>query len=392
MEVKPGYKLTEVGLIPKDWDVKPLKHISPRQSVGLVINPSTYYDKAGTVPLLLGSHVHENAIDATAANRISESSNRQLAASRLDTGDLVTVRVGEPGTTAVVPLDLDGCNCASMMIVRRHPSFDSHWLCAAMNSRIGRGQVEKVQYGTAQKQFNISHAVDFCFGVPPLPEQRAIAEALGDVDALLGGLDRLIAKKRDLTQAAMQQLLTGQTRLADFVEKWETKTLGSFLEIKKGELITEAYAVRGSIPVVAGGKQPAYFHNRANRSGKTITISGSGASAGFVAFYASPIFASDCSTISEGKGYSLEFVYFLLRGRQDELYRAQTGGAQPHIHPNDLRPFVVSVPKSHEQASIAAVFSDMDAELAALEQRRDKIRDLKQAMAQDLLTGRTRLV
>jgi type I restriction enzyme S subunit len=82
-----------------------------------------------------------------------------------------------------------------------------------MNSQLGRRQVEHVQYGTAQKQFNISDAVDFQFAVPPAIEQHAIAAVLSDVDALLGGLDRLIAKKRDLKQAVMQQLLTGQTRL-----------------------------------------------------------------------------------------------------------------------------------------------------------------------------------
>ena len=175
MELKPGYKQTEVGVIPEEWEVKPLKRLSPSQSVGLVINPSTYYDKAGTVPLLVGSNVSENAIDSTTSNRITKASNEMLPASRLVAGDLVMVRVGEPGVAAVVPPELNGCNCASMMIIRQHPSFDSHWLCCMMNSRHGRQQVEHVQYGTAQKQFNISDAVDFLYLVPPLPEQHAIA-------------------------------------------------------------------------------------------------------------------------------------------------------------------------------------------------------------------------
>jgi type I restriction enzyme S subunit len=228
MEVKPGYKQTEIGVIPEDWEVKPLKQISPRQSVGLVINPSTHFDKAGTVPLLVGSNVSENSIDSTTANRITQASNDLLAASRLAAGDLVMVRVGEPGVTAVVPPELDGCNCASMMIVRRDRTFDSHWLCCAMNSQHGREQVGHVQYGTAQKQFNISDAVDFRYAVPPIAEQRAIAAALRDVDALLKGLTRLIAKKCDLKRAAMRQLLTGQTRLPGFHGKWRTTALKSF--------------------------------------------------------------------------------------------------------------------------------------------------------------------
>ena len=161
--LRAGYKKTEVGVIPDDWDAKPLRDISPRQSVGLVINPSTYFDKSGTVPMLVGSNVRANAIDWEAAKRITTASNQSLPASRIYSGDLVMVRVGEPGTTAVIPPEHDGCNCASMMIVRKHPSFDSRWLCFAMNSPLGRSRVSGVQYGTAQKQFNISDAVGFIY-------------------------------------------------------------------------------------------------------------------------------------------------------------------------------------------------------------------------------------
>jgi type I restriction enzyme S subunit len=227
---------------------------------------------------------------------------------------------------------------------------------------------------------------------PPLPEQRSIAATLSDVDALISGLDQLIAKKRDLKQAAMQQLLTGKQRLPGFSGEWEVKRLGDVIEIKKGQLITENDAIKGNVPVIAGGKKPSYFHNRPNRIGKTITISGSGANAGYVAFFNTPIFASDCSTISEGASYSIEFIYFVLHLRQEEIYKAQTGGAQPHIHPSDLMPLIVNIPDASEQRTIATVLADMDAELAALEQRRDKTRDLKQGMMQELLTGRIRLV
>jgi type I restriction enzyme S subunit len=119
MAVKKGYKQTEVGVIPEDWDVKRLKEISPSQSVGLVINPSTYYSPSGTVPLLVGSNVKENSIDWASANKITDEGNQQIPASQLFAGDLVMVRVGDPGVTAVVPKELEGANCASMMIIRR---------------------------------------------------------------------------------------------------------------------------------------------------------------------------------------------------------------------------------------------------------------------------------
>ena len=246
--------------------------------------------------------------------------------------------------------------------------------------------------GTVARLYNDNLKTKIYVATPPLPEQRAIAEALGDADALLASLDRLIAKKRDLKQAAMQQLLAGQTRLPGFREQWEEKRVGDVVQIKKGELISSGTVLSGEIPVIAGGKQPAYFHAYANRFGRTITISASGASAGYVALYDQPIFASDCSTISESKTYCLDFVFYQLLSKQQAIYKAQTGGAQPHIHAKDLNPILFSFPHLLEQAAIAKVLSDMDAELAALETRREKTRALKQAMMQELLTGKTRLV
>ena len=123
--IPDGYKQTEIGVIPEDWSVKKLKEISPSQSVGLVINPSSYYAVDGTIPMLVGSHVRENRINWKNANKISPESNNKLPASRLNEGDLVTVRVGEPGVTAVIPPELDKANCASMMIVRKGDKFDS---------------------------------------------------------------------------------------------------------------------------------------------------------------------------------------------------------------------------------------------------------------------------
>jgi len=230
------------------------------------------------------------------------------------------------------------------------------------------------------------------FACPPPSEQRAIADALSDADALISELDQLIAKKRDLKQAAMQQLLTGQRRLPGFIEIWEKRPLGDVVKIQKGQLITNKTLSPGNVPVIAGGKQPAYFHAFANRSGRTITISASGASAGYVALYNVPIFASDCSTVSESPDYNLDFIYYQMASKQQIIYKSQTGGAQPHVHAKDLNPIMFFFPPLAEQGAIAAVLSDMDAELSALEARRDKAIALKRGMMQELLTGRIRLV
>lgn len=414
MEVKPGYKQTEVGVIPEEWEVKPLKRISPRQSVGLVINPSTYFDKAGTVPLLVGSNVSENAIDSTTANRITKASNELLPASRLVAGDLVTVRVGEPGITAVVPPELDGCNCASMMIVRQHSSFDSHWLCCMMNSKHGRQQVEHVQYGTAQKQFNISDAVDFLYPVPPIPEQRAIAEALNDGGALLGALDGLIAKKRDLKQAAMQQLLTGQTRLPGFHGEWKVKRLRELADIRSGGTPNtgEPRFWNGDIPWSTPTDITALNGRKyLSETSRMITRHGLKASSAEMIPAHSIVMTSratigECAintvSVSTNQGFKnfipfatidVDFLYYLLTTQKQGLISLCGGSTFLEIGKTQLAAYQVRLPSDQaEQTTIAEVLTDMDAELAGLEQRREKTRALKQAMMQELLTGKTRLV
>ena len=182
-----------LGEIPAHWDVRPLKRISPEITVGVVVNPSTYVRMDG-VPFLYGSDIQEGRIVAHAARRMSEEDSKSLSKSCLRPGDLVCVRVGAPGVTAVVPPELAGANCASVLIVRHTGSFESKWLCYVMNSRSVRYQVELVQYGAAQEQFNVAHAAEFLVPLAPQAEQRAIAAFF---DRETAKIDTLITKVRD---------------------------------------------------------------------------------------------------------------------------------------------------------------------------------------------------
>lgn len=199
---------------PRHWQTKRLRHISDFIVVGVVVNPSSYVTDEGVV-FLLGGDVREMRIDTTDCKRCSpESSNGPLVKSRLDAGDLVVVRVGYPGVAAVVPPELAGGNVASMMLVRRHSRYCSQWLAYAFNSQVGRDQVEIVQYGAAQKQFNISHAVDFAFPFPPLPEQAAIAayldEETGKLDALVGKVEEAVERLQEYRTALITAAVTGK--------------------------------------------------------------------------------------------------------------------------------------------------------------------------------------
>ena len=172
--------------------------------------------------------------------------------------------------------------------------------------------LEKFATGSGVPTLNRNDVHSFEVLVPSCSEQKSIAEALSDTDSLIQSIEKLIDKKKKIKQGAMQQLLTGKKRLPGFSGEWEIKKLGDIVSINKGQLITEKDAQDGTIPVIAGGKKPSYYHSFSNRQGKTITISASGANAGYVGFYTEPIFASDCSTIGENDRYSIEFIYYQL--------------------------------------------------------------------------------
>ena len=396
MEVKAGYKQTDIGVIPTEWDEKSAGELSPFVTSGSR-GWARYYSNRGSLFVRI-TNLSREVIYPDLTNQklvdLPRSATEGLRTA-LQAGDIlvsITADIGIIGyvddqfpTPAYINQHIA---CVRFPPEKVNSKFASYYLAS---SGPQKRFAEATDVG-AKSGINLNTVRALRLVCPPLPEQQAIANALSDVDQLIASLDQLIAKKRDLKQAAMQQLLTGKTRLAGFSGEWKTKRLGEVVAIVKGQLITQDTVVDGTIPVIAGGKKPAYFHNIANRFGKTITVSGSGASAGYVAKYDEPIFASDCCTISEGSTYDLDYIYYYLLSRQSHIYRSQTGGAQPHIHPKDLQPMIVGIPSHGEQVAIAATLSDMDAELTELAHRRDKTIALKQGMMQELLTGRTRLV
>ena len=228
---------------------------------------------------------------------------------------------------------------------------------------------------------------------PTITEQQHIAEALSNIDQLIFSLSKIIEKKRLIKQGAMQQLLTGKKRLPGFDGNWKECELGTIVNIQRGSMLKSSEYQFGNIPVIAGGITPAGFHNIANRNGRTITISASGANAGYISYYKEPIFATDCSTISESNDYFIDYIYYALLLKQKEIFRLQTGGAQPHIHPKDIAPLKIAIPFTYkEQAAVANILTTMDNEIESLEEEQDKYIQLKEGMMKKLLTGQIRLV
>jgi len=179
--------------------------------------------------------------------------------------------------------------------------------------------------------------------------------------------------------------LTGE-RYKDVVElvnqKWPTVELGEVCNIEKGTSITKTKVTDGKIPVIAGGQQPAYYHNQSNREGKTITVSASGAYAGFVNYFDYPIFVSDCTTIKTKDERTLltDFVFSLLKSRQAEIYKFQNGAAQPHVYGKDLAKIKIPLPPIEIQKEIIEqievkqnAIDHAKAIISSLERERDDI-------------------
>ena len=387
--IPAGYKQTEVGVIPEDWEVAALGDIGDCL-IGLTYSPNNVKDQ-GTL-VLRSSNIQDGSlafddnvyVDAAIPERIV-----------VQDGDiLVCVRNGSRrliGKCALLDSRVAGQTFGAFMSVFRTP--DSAFVFQQFQSDLIKRQIDE-NIGATINQITNANLNAFKIPLPTDPQERiAIAAALSDVDALLAKLDQLIAKKRDLKQAAMQQLLTGQTRLPGFSGAWEVKPFGEVLSRVNGkgfQIQSSDYQETGDHPVVDQGKEAVIgFSDRADKvfhcpSGGVIVFGDHTCIVKFVDF--DFVVGADGTQIMVGKnGQSARFHAYQL-----EYSGIPTTGYNRHFKFVKEREFLT--PTLPEQTAIATVLSDMDAELAALEARRDKTRALKQGMMQELLTGRIRLV
>lgn len=387
MELREEYIQTDIGMIPRDWSSLLLKNCCWFQEGPGLRN---WQFTSNGIKVINVTNLVAGYLDLEKTDRhitLSEF-EKMYKHFEIDENDIVVASSGNSYAKVAVVRKQDLPLVMNTSVIRFKPSkkIEYKFLLAFLNSKLFKNQIDLMITGGAQPNFGPYHLNKVVINIPSsLSEQTAISSTLSDTDQLISSLEKLIEKKKNIKQGAMQQLLKPKSVMG-------LKKLEDILEIKKGQLITEGTATSGDIPVIAGGKKPSYFHNKANRFNKTITISGSGANAGFVSFHETPIFASDCSTIEEGSTYSIKFIFYNLQMMQNSIYKAQTGGAQPHIHPSDLYPLEISFPDLNVQNSISTILSDMDNEINALEKKLSKTILIKQGMMQNLLTGKIRLV
>jgi restriction endonuclease S subunit len=175
--------------------------------------------------------------------------------------------------------------------------------------------------------------------------------------------------------------------------KWQTMKLGELADVLRGSTITRKEVSPGEVPVIAGGQTPSCYHNVSNRDGKTITVSASGAYAGYVQYFEMPIFASDCSTIKvkDENLTSPKFLFYMLQASQRVIYRFQRGSGQPHVYPSQLVGLDIPVPPINEQHKIVELLEDhlsrLDAALLDVKQAKIKAAQFRRSLLQAAFTG-----
>ncbi|MBI3654235.1 MAG: restriction endonuclease subunit S [Acidobacteria bacterium] len=389
-EVKSGYKQTEVGVIPEGWESMSCADLCIKIQDGTHFSPTV---RGHDYLYLTSKNIRFGFLDISTADRI-DAAQHEAIYKRCDVkhGDLLLTKDGaNTGNAALNTLTEQFSLLSSVAFLRfdakKHSTEYFLQQCLSVQ---GQQRMKDAMSGNAITRFTLEKIRKLRFPVAPLHEQRAIAEALSDVDELLGGLERLIAKKRDLKQAAMQQLLTGKTRLPGFHGEWEVKRLDQFAPLQRGFDLPTSQIKRGDYPVVYSNGIQNYHAKFMVKAPGVVT--GRSGTIGNVHFVKQDFWPHNTALwVTDFKSNDPKFVFYFLTSVG--LERFGTGSGVPTLNRNDVHEFRVSVPPSPvEQTAIAAVLSDMDAELTALEQRRDKTRALKQAMMQELLTGKTRLI
>jgi type I restriction enzyme S subunit len=404
MEVKPGYKQTELGAIPEDWGIDSLSNKTSK--IGSGITPTggeRVYKKEGK-PFIRSQNVGWGSLNLTDVAFIDLSTHESFIGTEIKDADLLLNITGASiGRCSIANEKIVGGNVNQhVCIIRVNQSeLNPRYVLFVTLSRIGQAQIDSFQAGGNRQGLNFEQIGRIIVPIPPLPEQTAIATALSDMDALISGLDRLIEKKRAIKQAAMQELLTGKRRLPGFIGEWNNETLEKLiicldnLRVPINEV--QRANMQGIYPY-CGANGVLDYVNDYLIDDDVILIAEDG---GYFDEYATrpiaykmkgKIWVNNHAHILKAKDkLCQDFIFYSLVHKNILDYLS--GGTRAKLNKSELFKIQIIIPNDpKEQTAIATVLSDMDAEISALENRRAKTLSLKQGMMQELLTGRIRLV
>lgn len=404
MQVKTKFKQTEVGLIPDDWQPKRLGDVTtfvggsqpPRST--FVFRP-----KNGYVRLVqIRDYKSDDFKTFVPAHLVTRSCTRE---------DVMIGRYGPP--IFQILRGIEGAYNVALIKAIPSSAIERDYLYHFLkNDRLFTFVELLSRRSSGQTGIQLPDLREFPLPLPPLSEQRAIAEALSDVDSLISSLDKLIVKKRDIKQATMQQLLSGKKRLPGYASDWRSATINDIVDVDPESLSASTppnYRFKYiSLEDVNHGFLESFtyqdFEKAPSRARRKLRPSDILLSTVRPNLKSHLLFNRKESNWVCSTGFSVlrckptvavpEFLFYCLFSDQigQQIDSLLVGSNYPAINTRDVRSLKVSIPSYDEQLAISRVLSDMTKEIEKLSRRRDKTNLVKQGMMQELLTGRTRLV
>lgn len=402
-------KQTPVGEIPVDWSSVSVGELCEKISVGIVIKPAQYYVEDG-IRCFRSANVGEGRVKDSNWVFLSDEGNEKNKGSILYEGDVVIVRSGAPGTACVIPREYERSNCIDLVIARpKQDQVLSSFLAEFLNSSIGKRQILNSQGGLAQKHLNVGAVRLLKLPLPPLPEQKKIAEILGTWDRAIRTLEDLIAAKQERKRGLMQRLLFGKTRLPGFEGEWEEVRLGEIVRAiprprPKPETAFLSAGIRshGKGVFLKEDFEPddialqELFELREGDLVASITFAWEGAIA-IVPTVADKALVSHRFPTFEciDELICRDFLKHFIRTKRFvfECGLASPGGAGRNrvLNKRTFLKIPLFLPLPEEQKRIAEILDACDRELALLESQLAALRAQKRGLMQRLLTGQVRV-
>lgn len=258
-----------------------------------------------------------------------------------------------------------------------------------------RGEFLAFSTMTTRASLKNEDLLDLQIRLPEKETQKRIADILSAYDSLVENNQKQIKLLEEAAQRLYKEWFVDlrfpgyeDTPIVDGVpEGWADGTLGDIAVFKRGKTITKAQVSDGNIPVVAGGLEPAYYHNKANTTAPLITVSASGANAGFTRLYNIDVFASDCSYIDSNSTPFLLFVYCFLKTNAMKLNSLQKGSAQPHVYAKDLNALVLSVPSEGVLTAFCGIVSPYFERIRLLQRENEIAAQARDRLLPKLMSG-----
>ena len=425
LNCKQGFKHTDFGLIPEDWIITNLNSlVDKKRTIRYGIVQPGKYDPNGKF-LIRGQDYSFGWANPEDYFRVSPQIEEKYKNARVKKGDIIITIVGAgTGKVEIIPFWLDQSNLTqtTARIAIESNKADNNYIKYYLESNKGQEQVKNYIKGAAQPGLNCGDIEKFLTILPPtLNEQKSIATALTEVDELITGLEKLISKKKDIKQGAMQQLLTpphkGGKRLAGFFGEWVERPFTDMIWFQEGpglrkwqftskgiKVINITNLVDGYLDLEKTQRHISldefnnmYKHFEVDEGDIVVASSGNSYCKTSVVRKQDLPLVMNTSVIRFKPLKNLNYNLLLILLKSD-LFKDQidlliTGGAQPNFGPVHLPKVFFTLPESmEEQNAIGQILSDIDTEINKLETKKEKYSAIKQGMMQELLTGKTRLI